>query len=146
MSRNVVVAITWLVFFNVVAAVMTSDAIPFSEYRLLFGLCRDEGPGAHIAVRYRGYAYAILHYDECHPIEVQEQAILAEVGVFCRAAVCYEAPQTLSVSENSDTVLRASHVAPFKFGPGEIVTSNGTDFARILGESAMCFSPSLSSS
>ncbi|KAJ3970416.1 hypothetical protein EV361DRAFT_915919 [Lentinula raphanica] len=37
-------ALAWLTTSNIVKAVTTSDAIPFTEYRLLFGLCRDEGP------------------------------------------------------------------------------------------------------
>ncbi|KAJ4490629.1 hypothetical protein J3R30DRAFT_115272 [Lentinula aciculospora] len=125
-------------------AVMTSDAIPFSEYRLLFGLCRDEGPAAHIAVRYKGYAYATLHYDECHPAEARDLAALAELGVFCRAAICYKVPQLKNVNDIFlDLASWIPQDAPVRFGPGDTVTANGTDFAHIMGGSAMCFSPSL---
>ncbi|KAJ3730663.1 hypothetical protein C8R42DRAFT_650797 [Lentinula raphanica] len=141
-------ALAWLTTSNIVKAVTTSDAIPFTEYRLLFGLCRDEGPDAHIAIRYKGYAYATLHYDECHPAEAEEEASLAEVGVFCRAAICFEVPDSLSDNESrngnvgNSGLSRASQA--FAFGPGDIVTRNGTDFPHILGGSAMCFQPSLS--
>ncbi|KAJ3899326.1 hypothetical protein F5879DRAFT_522360 [Lentinula edodes] len=136
---------------SIVAAVLTSDKIPFSEYRLLFGLCRDEGPAAHVAVRYKGYAYATLHYDECHPAEARDWAAIAEVAVVCRAAICYEVPQSPSSlnsdDQNFDDSIQAFQLpqaAPFKFGPGDVVTQNGTDFSRILGGSTMCSSPTLS--
>ncbi|KAJ3931423.1 MAG: hypothetical protein NXY57DRAFT_1007445 [Lentinula lateritia] len=130
---------------SIVAAVLTSDQIPFSEYRLLFGLCRDEGPTAHVAVRYKGYAYATLHYDECHPAEARDWAAIAEVAVVCRAAICYEVPR--SDHQNFDDSMQEFQLpwaAPFIFGPGDVVTQNGTDFPHILGGSAMCSSPTLS--